>query len=631
MAGKFDLLDKVNNPDDLKTLKKEELPQLCHELRQFVIQELASNPGHLGASLGTIELTVAIHYVFNTPDDKLIWDVGHQAYSHKILTERRERFSSNRKYGGLSGFPCRNESKYDAFGTGHSSTSISAALGIAIASQIKKEDRQVIAVIGDGALTGGMAYEALNNAAVNPNNMLIILNDNQMSISPNIGGMSSYLLDIATSKTYNRFRKEFAAGIEKMWGKERRDVLSKINTSIKAILSKQSNIFEGFKIRYFGVTDGHDVLHLVEMLEDLKRIKGPKVLHCHTKKGKGYAPAEESQTIWHAPGLFNSNTGERIKDPEANNKPLKYQDIFGKTLVELAKQNDKIIGVTPAMLTGCSMHLMKEEFPNRTFDVGIAEQHAVTFSAGAATEGLIPFCNIYSTFIQRAYDQVIHDVALQKLPVVFCLDRGGLVGEDGPTHHGVFDLSFLRCIPNIIVAAPMNEAELRHMMYTAQLGKHGTFAIRYPRGNGVFADWQVPFEEMEVGTGRQIKEGTDMAILTIGSIGNNALKAVEKAENEGFKVALYDMRFVKPLDTKLLDQIFSVHHKLLTVEDGVIMGGFGSTILEYAATKRYKGDIYLSGVPDHFIPHGCIGHLQSECGIDSKSLLQKIKDIIATP
>lgn len=628
MAKPFSLLYKVNSPDDLKTLKREELPQFCDELRQFIIQELSSNPGHLGASLGTIELTVAIHYVFNTPHDKLIWDVGHQAYGHKIITGRRDQFSSNRKYGGLSGFPNREESEYDAFGTGHSSTSISAALGMATAFQLKGEDRQVLAVIGDGALTGGMAYEALNNAAATPNNMIVILNDNQMSISANVGGMSSYLIDIATSKTYNKFRKEIASGIEKVLGKERRDVLAKVNTSVKAILSKQSNIFEGLRIRYFGITDGHDVLHLVEMLEDLKQIKGPKVLHCRTKKGKGYAPAEQSQTVWHAPGLFDSNTGERVKDPEAKLKPQKYQDVFGHTLVELAKANKKIIGVTPAMLTGCSMHYMQEEFPKRTFDVGIAEQHAVTFSSGMATEGLIPFCNIYSSFMQRAYDQVIHDVALQKLPVIFCLDRGGLVGEDGPTHHGVFDIAYLRCIPNMTVASPMNEVELRNMMYSAQKGAYGTVSIRYPRGTGVMTDWQQDFEDLAIGTGRCIQEGDKLAILSLGSIGNNALKAIKKAkEDDNLNIALYDMRFAKPLDKNLLDEVFENYDQILTLENGTVKGGFGSAILEYASEKHYTGHIQLAGVPDNFITHGCIAHLQQECGIDIKSLYLKIKEL----
>lgn len=627
MAEQFELLSKINNPKDLKALDKSVLPKLCEELRQFIIHEVASNPGHLGASLGTVELTVALHYVMDTPSDKLIWDVGHQAYGHKILTERRDRFYTNRKFGGLSGFPTMEESEYDAFGTGHSSTSISAALGMATASQLKGENRQFVAIIGDGALTGGMAYEALNNAAESPNNLLIILNDNQMSISANVGGMSNYLLDIATSKTYNKFRKEFTGALEKIVGKERRDVLGRINTSIKAILSKQSNIFEGLNIRYFGVTDGHDVLHLVEMLEDLKKMKGPKVLHCRTKKGKGYAPAEKEQTEWHAPGLFDKVTGKRIKEVDDSPKPLKYQDIFGHTLVELAEQNDKIIGITPAMLTGCSMHFMAEKMPKRVFDVGIAEQHAVTFSAGSATEGLIPFCNVYSSFLQRAYDQLIHDVALQKLPVVFCIDRGGLVGEDGPTHHGVFDLAYLRCIPNMTIAAPMNEVELRNMMFTAQQGIHGTFAIRYPRGGGVLKEWKTSFEALEIGRGRKIKEGKDIAIISIGDIGNTALKAAKLSEDDNISVALYDMRFVKPLDKDLLDNIFNNYNKIITVENGVVSGGFGSAVLEYAAVQKYKGDIHLMGVPDKFITHGCIGHLNQLCHIDDRSILTKIKEV----
>ena len=626
-AKQFELLNKINTPKDLKTLNKNELPQLCNELRQFIIQEVATNPGHLGASLGTVELTVALHYVMDTPNDKLVWDVGHQAYSHKILTGRRESFSTNRKLGGLCGFPSRDESEYDAFGAGHSSTSISAALGMSVASLLKGDNNHFVAIIGDGALTGGMAYEALNNAMVTPSNLLIILNDNQMSISPNLGGMSNYLMDISTSNTYNKFREEFASGIERLLGKERRDILSKMNTSIKAILSKQSNIFEGFKIRYFGVADGHNVLHLVEVLEDLKKIKGPKVLHCRTKKGKGYAPAETAQTEWHAPGLFNKDTGERIKEECHESKPQKYQDVFGHTLVELAKQNNKIIGVTPAMLTGCSMHYMYKEIPNRTFDVGIAEQHAVTFSAGAATEGFIPFCNIYSSFMQRAFDQVIHDVALQKLPVILCLDRGGIVGEDGPTHHGAFDLAFLRCIPNIIVSAPMNEVELRNLMFTAQTGEYGTFSIRYPRGVGIICDWKQPFELIEIGKGRKIKDGKDIAILSIGTIGNNAMSAIEMLSDENIDVALYDMRFVKPIDEALLNKIFSKFDKIITLEDGTIVGGFGSAVLEYASEKEYKGKIKRIGIPDKFITHGKVSQLQEICKIDSNSIAETIKQL----
>ncbi len=627
MADKFELLNKINTPKDLKTLSKSDLPQLCNELRQFIISEVATNPGHLGASLGTVELTVALHYVMDTPNDKLVWDVGHQAYGHKILTGRRDRFSTNRKLGGLCGFLSPDESEYDAFISGHSSTSISAALGMSVASELKGEDRHFVAIIGDGALTGGMAYEALNNAMVNPNNLLIVLNDNQMSISPNLGGMSHYLMDISTSNTYNKFRKEFANGIEKILGKERKDSLSKLNTSVKALLSKQSNIFEGLKIRYFGLADGHDVLHLVEVLESLKNIKGPKVLHCRTKKGKGYAPAEQSQTIWHAPGLFNKDTGELIKEECTGIKPLKFQDVFGHTLVELAEQNDKIISVTPAMLTGCSMHFMNEKMPERTFDVGIAEQHAVTFSAGMATEGFIPFCNIYSSFTQRAYDQIIHDVALQRLPVVLCLDRSGLVGEDGPTHHGAFDMAFLRTVPNLVVSAPFNEAQLRNLMYTAQTGKYGAFAIRYPRGNGVLCEWKQPLELIEVGTGRKLKSGKDVAILSIGAIGNNAMLAIEKLAKENIDVALYDMRFVKPLDTKLLDEIFAKFDKIITVEDGTIVGGFGSAVLEYASDVDYNGRIRRIGLPDEFVTHGKVTELHKLCGIDSNSIAEKTKQL----
>ncbi|MFC0875288.1 1-deoxy-D-xylulose-5-phosphate synthase [Saccharicrinis sp. FJH2] len=631
MTGGYRHLKKINFPSDLRKMDKADLPEVCDELRQYIIDVVSCNPGHFGASLGTVELTVALHYVFNTPDDRIVWDVGHQAYGHKILTGRREQFHTNRKLGGISGFPNIFESEYDTFGVGHSSTSISAALGMAIASGKKGDKRQVIAVIGDGALTGGMAYEALNNATVNPNNLLIILNDNEMAISPNVGGITEYLLDISTSKTYNKMRSEMLKALSKMnvVGDEGRKIIVRVNNTIKALLARQGNIFEGFNIRYFGPVDGHDVLHLEEVLRDLKNIRGPKVLHIKTKKGKGFEPAENSQTEWHAPGMFDKNTGLRIVDSNEG-LPPKFQDVFGKTILELAREDKRIVGITPAMTTGSSLDIMMKEMPNRVFDVGIAEQHAVTFSAGMAKEGFVPFCNIYSTFMQRAYDQLIHDVALQKLHVVFCLDRGGLVGEDGATHHGVFDLAYLRCVPNLIVSSPLDEMELRNLMFTA-LNHEGPFAIRYPRGKGINADWEKPMKAIKIGTGECIKKGHDVAILSMGPLGIKAKFLAEKLEKEGISVAVYNMRFVKPLDEKLLHEIMQNFNKVITLEDGTITGGFGSAILEFNARNGYAPRIKLLGVPDKFIEHGSVAELHHICGYDTKGIKKAIKELTANP
>lgn len=616
------LLQHINSPEDLRHLDKEQLSSVCQELRNFIIDQVSTNPGHLGASLGVVELTVALHYVFKTPYDRIVWDVGHQAYGHKILTGRRDQFHTNRIYGGLCGYPSRDESNYDTFGVGHSSTSISAALGMSVASHYQnKDDRQVIAVIGDGALTGGMAFEGLNNAVVNPNNLLIILNDNQMSIARNVGGLSDYLVDIATSKSYNKIRAEVFKALSKFHivGPGNRESIVKINNSIKAILTHQSNIFEGMNIRYFGPVDGHDINHMVQVLNDLKDIKGPKVLHLRTKKGKGFQPAEQYQTEWHAPGKFNKETGQRIVVSNEK-KPPKYQEVFGKTLLEIAEKNEKIMGVTPAMTGGCSMDIMMEKLPKRTFDVGIAEQHAVTFSAGLATEGQIPFCNIYSTFMQRAYDQVIHDVALQNLHVVFCLDRGGLVGADGPTHHGVYDLAYMRCIPNMVVSAPFDEIELRNLMFTASK-YNGPFSIRYPRGNGRLLEWQKPLKEIEVGKGQIITEGKDVAVISIGPIGNDALDAIEELRLTGDADAtLVDIRFLKPLDEELLHDIFKSHSRIITIEDGTIIGGLGSAIMEFAIENGYSLPIKRIGVPDRFVTHGTVSELFKECKMDIESI-----------
>lgn len=615
-----ELLSKVNSPADLKKLDQSQLVQFSQELRQFIIDNVSIYGGHFGANLGVIELTTALHYVFNTPEDQLIWDVGHQAYGHKIITGRKEDFHTNRVYKGISGFPKRKESKYDAFGVGHSSTSISAALGMALASNIKGETKkQHIAVIGDGAMTGGIAFEGMNHAGASDANMIIILNDNCMSIDPNVGALKEYLTDITTSHTYNKMRDDVWKVLGKVsgFGKSAQEVVGKLENSIKSFLLKQSNLFESLNLRYFGPVDGHDVNHLVSVLNDLKDIPGPKVLHCITTKGKGFAPAEKDQTKWHAPGKFDKITGEITKKPVTQPQAPKYQQVFGETLVELAKENEKIVGVTPAMPSGSSMNIMMKEIPDRAFDVGIAEQHAVTFSAGLATQGMTVFCNIYSTFMQRGYDQVIHDVCIQDLPVNFCLDRAGFAGADGPTHHGNYDIAYMRCIPNMIVAAPMNEQELRNMMFTAQMPRTGNaFTIRYPRGAGVMPEWRTPFEAIEIGKGRKVIDGEDVAILSFGHIGNYAVKAIEKLEEEGISTALYDMRFAKPLDEEMLHKIFSKFDKIITIEDGCLMGGFGSAILEFMAENDYSAKVKRLGIPDRIVEHGEQYELHKECNFD---------------
>ncbi|MGB5988491.1 MAG: 1-deoxy-D-xylulose-5-phosphate synthase [Marinifilaceae bacterium] len=625
MEEKQNILDLINYPADLRKLKEDSLIEVCSTLRNKIIDVCAENPGHFGASLGVVELTVALHYVLNTPVDNLIWDVGHQAYGHKILTGRKDSFHTNRQYKGLSGFPKITESEYDSFGTGHSSTSISAALGMAVAAKQKGEtDKQTVAVIGDGSMTGGMAFEALNNAAADKANILIVLNDNNMAIDPNVGGLNDYLLDISTSKTYNKLKTDVWNILKILPGS--RKFLQSINNSTKTFFLKQSNMFEALGIRYFGPIDGHDVNHLVKVLEDLKQIQGPKILHIITKKGKGFKQAELDQTTWHAPGKFNKETGERIKTPANENAAPKFQDVFGHTVLELAKKNDKIIGITPAMPSGCSLNIMMKEMPERTFDVGIAEQHAVTFSAGLAASGMMPFCNIYSSFMQRAYDQMIHDVALQNLNVCICLDRGGLVGSDGATHHGVYDLACLRCIPNITIASPYNEEELRNMMYTAQLENKGPFSIRYPRGNGSMKEWRTPFKELEIGKARCVSEGEDIAILSIGAIGVQAAKAIEMIEGE--KPAHYDMRFLKPIDEKLLHSIFKKFKKIITLEDGTVNGGLGSAVLEFMSDNNYSARVQRMGVPDKFIEHGTQDQLYKECKFDTQSIHQTIIDFV---
>lgn len=617
------LLAQIESPDDLKKLTESQLAQVSAELREYIIDHVSVYGGHFGASLGVVELTVALHYVFNTPDDQLIWDVGHQAYGHKILTGRKGQFHTNRLYGGLSGFPKRTESPYDSFGVGHSSTSISAALGMAYGSAQKGEhDRQHIAVIGDGAMTGGMAFEAMNHAGDSNKNLLIILNDNCMSIDPNVGALKDYLTDITTSHTYNKFRDDVWKVLGKIskFGPNAQEIVGNIENSFKSFLLKQSNLFESLNLRYFGPVDGHDVNHLVSVLKDLKDIPGPKILHCVTVKGKGYKLAEEDQTKWHAPGKFDKITGEIRKTVPTEPQAPKYQDVFGHTIVELAKANDRVLGITPAMPSGSSLNIMMREMPDRAFDVGIAEQHAVTFSAGLATQGMVPFCNIYSSFMQRAYDQVIHDVAIQKLPVVFCLDRAGIAGADGPTHHGAYDIAYMRCIPHMVVAAPMNEQELRNLMYTASEFKDGPFTIRYPRGKGVMPEWRTPLELLQVGKGRQLREGNDLAVLTIGHIGNYATKACEMLESEGLQVAHYDMRFVKPLDEELLHKVFSKHQRVLTVEDGCLPGGFGSAILEFMADHGYQSKIVRLGIPDRVVEHGEQDEIYHECGYDTEAI-----------
>ncbi|TCO08259.1 1-deoxy-D-xylulose-5-phosphate synthase [Natronoflexus pectinivorans] len=621
----YPLLSKINSPHDLRRLSESELTQICQELRDFIIDAVSCNPAHFGASLGVVELTVALHYIFSTPDDKLVWDVGHQAYGHKILTGRRDNFHTNRKYKGISGFPNIFESEYDAFTVGHSSTSISAALGMAIAFKKQRlQHRHAVAIIGDGAMTAGLAFEGLNNLAASQANVLVILNDNNMAIDPNVGGLSEYLVDIATSKTYNKVRRELLKGLGKLkiTGPRSREMIVKINNSIKALLTRQTNIFEGLNVRYFGPVDGHDVMHLTSILSDLKELPGPKVLHVITKKGKGFKLAEENQTAWHAPGgKFDKTTGQMIDIPSLHPKPPRFQDVFGHTIVELARLNEKIVGITPAMPTGCSLNIMMEQMPDRAFDVGIAEQHAVTFSAGLAISGMVPFCNIYSSFMQRAFDQVIHDVALQNLNVVFCLDRGGLVGADGATHHGVYDLSFLRSVPNLILASPMDEVELRNLMYTAQLPNQGPFAIRYPRGIGSIVEWQKPFEEIKIGSGRMLKEGDQIAFISTGPIGAKVARVCNQLEKEGLLVGHYDMRFIKPLDEELLKSICQRYKGLITIEDGAIIGGLGSAVLEFMAEEGYNNILVKRlGVPDRFVEHGSQIELYREIGLDMENM-----------
>jgi 1-deoxy-D-xylulose-5-phosphate synthase len=625
------LLDQINYPADLRKLEKDQLPQVCEELRQFIINECSSNPGHLGASLGVVELTVALHYAYNTPDDALIWDVGHQAYGHKILTGRRKVFHTNRKYKGISGFPRMSESEYDAFGTGHSSTSISAALGIAVADKLKGISRNVVAIIGDGSMTGGLAFEALNNAGMENTDILVILNDNNIAIDPNTGALKEYLVDITTSRTYNKLKSE----IWRLFGKinkiapHARDYAKKLENGMKSILMHQSNLFEALNFRYFGPIDGHDVLHIVELLEDMKNIRGPKLLHILTVKGKGFRQAELNQTVYHAPGKFDPETGALVKPVSDGAEPPLFQDVFGFTLLELARKNDKIVGITPAMPSGCSMKIMMDALPERVFDVGIAESHAVTFSAGLATQGLIPYCNLYSSFMQRAYDQVIHDVALQNLPVVFCLDRGGLVGADGATHHGVFDIACLRSVPNMIISAPMNEEDLRNLMYTAQLKNHGPIVIRYPRGRGFQADWQKPFREIRIGTAIMLKPGKDIAILSFGTAGNLVTEAIQKMDHENLEIEHWDMRFAKPLDTECLHAIFRHFENVITIEDGVISGGFGSAVIEFMVDNGYRSNVKRLGVPDTFIDHGTQQELYRECGYDPDSICMLIRSMVS--
>ena len=631
--NRFDLLNKIQSPADLRKLSLVVLPKLCQQLRKDIIEEVAVNPGHLGSSLGATEITVACHYVFNTPEDRIVWDVGHQAYGHKILTGRRENFCNNRKLNGLMPFPSPFESEYDTFTCGHASNSISAALGMAVASNLTKQHRHVVAIIGDGAMSGGLAFEGLNNVSSQPNDLLIILNDNDMSIDRAVGGMEQYLLKLDTNETYNRLRFKASQWLHDkgLLNDERRKGLLRFNNALKSALAHQQNMFEGMNIRYFGPFDGNNVEELVRILRQLKDMKGPKLLHLHTKKGKGYEPAEKSATVWHAPGKFDPETGERIVQ-DCSNEPPKFQDVFGKTLLELAKKNPRIVGVTPAMPTGCSMNIMMKAMPDRTFDVGIAEAHAVTFSAGMAKDGLQPFCNIYSAFSQRAYDSIIHDAAILNLPVVLCLDRAGLVGEDGATHHGAFDMAFLRPIPNLTIASPMDERELRRLMYTAQLPDKGTFVIRYPRGNGVLTDWECPLKEIEVGTGRRLHDGWDVAVLSIGPIGNDvekAIKLIESAESpktEGHcpSIAHYDMRFLKPLDDKLLEEVASRFSRIITIEDGVRNGGLGSAVTEWMSDHGYTPQITRMGMPDHFVEQGTVQQLREICGIDLESIKKEL-------
>jgi 1-deoxy-D-xylulose-5-phosphate synthase len=623
------ILANIESPADLKMLDQAQLVQLCDELRQFIIDNVSVYGGHFGASLGVVELTVALHYVFNTPKDQLVWDVGHQAYGHKILTGRRDVFHTNRVYGGISGFPKRSESPYDSFGVGHSSTSVSAALGMAVASKyLEEKGRHHIAVIGDGALTGGIAFEGMNHAGVSDSNILIILNDNCMSIDPNVGALKDYLTDITTSRTYNKLKDDVWNMLGKLssFGKSAQEIVSKVENGIKSTLLSQSNFFESLNLRYFGPVDGHDVNHMVNVLRDLKNINGPKILHCVTVKGKGYQPAEKGNaTTWHAPGLFDKITGEIYKKVPSEPQPPKYQDVFGHTIVELAKENKKIVGITPAMPSGSSLNIMMKEMPDRAFDVGIAEQHAVTFSAGLATQGLIPYCNIYSSFMQRAFDQVVHDVCIQDLPVNLCLDRAGFAGADGATHHGAYDIAYFRCLPNIIVSAPMNESELRNLMYTAQLPRDGkAFSIRYPRGQGVLTHWRTPFEEIPIGKGRLLREGEEVAILSFGHVGNFATEACNQLEKQGIRVGHVDMRFAKPLDTTLLHEICSKYKKIVTVEDGCIAGGFGSAVLEFIADHQYPMIVKRLGIPDTIIEHGEQERLYQDCGFDANGIRETV-------
>ena len=625
------LLAAVNSPADLKKLSREQLHQICDELRQYIIDVVSVHGGHFGASLGVVELTVALHYVYNTPFDQLVWDVGHQAYGHKILTGRKKDFATNRKYKGLSGFPKRSESEYDTFGVGHSSTSISAALGMALAAKLKGEKRKSVAVIGDGALTAGMAFEAMNHAGVADADMLIVLNDNCMSIDPNVGALKEYLTDIATSHTYNKLRDDLWNMLGKLpVGKKfSRDMVSKMEASLKGMVSKSSNLFEALNLRYFGPIDGHNITKLVDTLKDLKKIPGPKLLHIVTVKGKGYDLAEKDQTKWHAPGLFDKVTGEIFKKKFDTPQAPKYQDVFGHTIIELAEKNNKIMGITPAMPSGSSLKFMMEKMPTRALDVGICEQHAVTLSAGLATQGMKVFCNIYSSFMQRAFDQVVHDAAIQKLPVIFCLDRAGLVGEDGPTHHGAYDIAYFRCIPNMIISAPMNEQQLRNLMYTAQLDSvQIPFVIRYPRGEGVMPEWKTPFEEIQIGTGRKIKDGEDVAILSFGHPGNFATAAIRELRTEGINPAHYDMRFAKPLDEAMLHEVFAKFSKVVTVEDGTIVGGFGSAILEFMNEYNYKAEVKMLGIPDRLVEHGTLKELHKECGYDAPAIAEAVREML---
>jgi 1-deoxy-D-xylulose-5-phosphate synthase len=625
------LLQQINSPADLKTLDREQLQQLSDELRQYIIDVVSVHGGHFGASLGVVELTVALHYIYNTPYDQLVWDVGHQAYGHKILTGRRDSFITNRKYKGLSGFPKRSESEYDTFGVGHSSTSISAALGMAMAAKYKKENRKSVAIIGDGAMTAGQAFEAMNHAGVADTDMLIILNDNCMSIDPNVGALKEYLTDITTSPTYNRMKDDIwkALGKLPLGARFTREMASKLEHSIKGFISNSSNLFESLKLRYFGPIDGHNITKLVDTLKDLRDIPGPKLLHVITVKGKGYALAEKDQTVWHAPGLFDKITGEIYKKKYDLPQPPKYQDVFGHTIIELAEKNEKILAITPAMPSGSSLKFMMEKMPDRAFDVGICEQHAVTLSAGMATQGMKVFCNVYSSFMQRSYDQAVHDVAIQKLPVVFCLDRSGLVGEDGPTHHGAYDIAYMRCIPNMIVSAPMNESELRNLMFTSQLeSTQYPFVIRYPRGEGVMPEWRTPFEEITIGKGRKLKEGRDVAILSFGHPGNFAAAAIRELRTEGIDPGHYDMRFVKPLDETLLHEVFQKYQKIITVEDGTVIGGFGSAVLEFMAEHNYSAQVKILGIPDRLVEHGTLKELHRECGYDAKGIADSIREMM---